>query len=181
MIDNNSTRYSGLPTPRQECALFLFFVFDSLSFSASLGCVVMIVALSMPRLQRKNQVEEAGRFWWLLLLTWGLLYLAVASGYVSFVLSAVAMYMRIEVLVVPLGLGGVLLVLGLAVMFRRFYEIGPGSEARWLGFYVICGCPSCFGYKRSDVKPMPDEEMGRAEAVGLLTTAIREAAADFRR
>jgi hypothetical protein len=47
---------------------------------------------------------------------------------VSFVLSAVAMYARIQVLIVPLGLGGVLLVLGHAVMFKHFlWGINPGA------------------------------------------------------
>lgn len=205
--------FSGLPTAYQECALLLFFVFDSLSFSASLGCIMMIVVISMPRLPHENKVQEAGRFWWLLLLTWGLLYVAVASGYVSFVLSAVAMYgQAARMLTGPLAIGGALLALGLVLMMMRFKDISPGGESLLRGFFVVSGVACCtqtacwdcflnslmwFGahactyrcdrfrgecsqYHRSEIKVDDDVEMGRGEAVELLTRAIRDAAGQLR-
>eukprot|EP00775_Hariotina_reticulata_P008139 gene8139-8333_t len=76
----------------QDYALFWCFVFDGLSFSLSLGCVMMIVALSMPRIQCQDDDYEAGRLWWLLFATWGLFYPAVVCGFAAFTASGLAMF-----------------------------------------------------------------------------------------
>jgi len=61
---------NGISNARfQQCAMLLFFVFDGLSFGLSLGCVIMIVVLSMPRIQWESEKAEAGRFYLLLSVT----------------------------------------------------------------------------------------------------------------
>jgi hypothetical protein len=113
----------------QLCALFVFFLLDTLSFSCSLGCIVVIVAISMPRRAYADEELEVGRFWLLLMAAWALLYVAVASGFGAFVASARAVYSQFWVLVVPLGLGVVLLALGVLVLWKRLRGLFPGGRA----------------------------------------------------
>jgi len=112
----------GLTHPHQLCALYLFFFFDTLSFCLSLGCVMVIVVLSMPRMQQQDDEFEAGRFWLLLLATWGLLYFAVVSGFIAFVCSAVAVFEGWRLLTIPFSICCLLLFLGLWVMAKRFFR-----------------------------------------------------------
>jgi hypothetical protein len=143
-----------LPAAHQDCALFLFFVFDTLSFCFSLGCVMVIVVLSMPRMQYDDENMEAGRFWWLLLSTWLLLFLAVACGFAAFTASAVAMFEYWEWLVGLLLPGGVLLVFGGVLMAKRlFSDIFPGCRVLWTSLILPCSCGS------QPVKPPKPEDI----------------------
>jgi hypothetical protein len=76
----------------RSCALLVFFVLDGLSFGFSLGCVMMITIMSMPRIRYDDDDLEAGRFWLLLLFTWVLLYVAVVTGFFAFIASGVAVH-----------------------------------------------------------------------------------------
>lgn len=127
----------GLVHPGQQCALFLFFFFDALSFCLSLGCVMMIVVLSMPRMQSADDEYEAGRFWLLLLCTWSLLYSAVAAGFAAFVCSAATVFQGWGVLTIPFSIGAALMVVGLGVMYFRFRDMFPSCAAvrKGLPFY----------------------------------------------
>lgn len=150
----------------QECALFLFFVFDALSFSFSLGCVVMIVILSMPRIRYRDHEEEAGRFWWLLLVTWLLLYLAVVSGTTAFALSAISMFSKLRAVGPPLAPGAVLLVLGMVLMLRRFKAMYPGWRALMKGLPCFGeGLPQCVEDDEEIGLVMSNRFWGRAEEV----------------
>jgi len=75
--------YAGMPFANRA-----FFVLDTWSFLLSLACLVIIVILSMPRLRSTSDKREAGRFWLLLVLAWGLLYMAVIAGCGAFVATA---------------------------------------------------------------------------------------------
>jgi hypothetical protein len=161
------------------CALLLFFVFDAFSFSCSLGCLVMIVVLSMPRPFTYDSDDlEAGRFWWLLLLTWGLLYLAVAFGFGAFVSSAWGTYASFSPwLVVAVLPGFVLLLFGGVLMVWRFIAMSPGWKALLQSVPLMCcsGCCGCFGlcgsscFQESDTAVRLDEdiEVGRAPATDV--------------
>jgi hypothetical protein len=129
----------------RHCALFTFFVLDTLSFSLSLGCVLVIIGISMPRLHRDDQRYEAGRFWLVLVFTWLLMFLAVASGFAAFVASAFAMYSKTrQVLLVPVVVGGFLCFLGFIIMITRFATIFPGWDAIGLALSQwTCCCWSC--------------------------------------
>lgn len=111
----------GLTHPHQLCALYLFFFFDTLSFCLSLGCVMVIVVLLMPRIQQADDEFEAGRFWLLLLATWFLLYFVVVSGFIAFVSSAVAVFEGWRLLAIPFSICVLLLLIGLCVMAKRFF------------------------------------------------------------
>lgn len=122
----------GLVHPGQQCALFWFFFFDALSFCQSLGCVMVIVALSMPRIPSGDNEFEAGRFWLLLSSTWSLMYGAVVSGFIAFVCSAVTIFQGWRWLCFPFSVGVVLLLVGLGVMAKRFFwDLYPWPRA-WL-------------------------------------------------
>jgi hypothetical protein len=43
----------------RQCAMLVFFIMDGLSFGFSMGCVMLIIVLSMPRLQYEDQNIEA--------------------------------------------------------------------------------------------------------------------------
>lgn len=116
-------------TPFMQCAALLFFVLDGLSFGLSMGCLVMIVTLSMPRIRWENENAEAGTFYMLLLLTWGLLYLAVSSGFAAFIASGLAVHKQVQYVVGPIVPGMLLVLIGACLMMRRFTSLFPGSDA----------------------------------------------------
>jgi len=104
---------------------------------------MVIVVLSMPRIKYDDGDLEAGRFWWLLLSTWLLLFLAVACGFAAFTASAVAMLDNWQWLVGLLLPGGVLLALGGVLMVKRmFNDIFPGWLVVWKGLLLPCSCDS---------------------------------------
>jgi hypothetical protein len=109
----------------RKCAVLVFFIMDGLSFGFSMGCVVMIIVLSMPRLQYDDEKLEAGRFWLLLLATWVLLYLAVLTGFVAFM----AVMNTWRVVVGPVIPGMALLVVGFVAIVTRFHSLHPGAAA----------------------------------------------------
>lgn len=119
---------SSVPGSRefQQCAMLLFFIFDALSFGLSLGCVMMIVVMSMPRLASHNELYEAGRFWLLLLLTWVLLWLSVVSGFAAFAASGLAVHKQVRLVLIPLAPGMLLLCAGLLSIIWRFHSLHPG-------------------------------------------------------
>lgn len=119
----------------RRCASLLFFVFDALSFGLSIGCVVMIVVVSMPRLKYKKDDEyEAGRFWLLLLSTWLLLWLAVVTCFCAFLASGLAVSPDWRVVIGPLVPGMVLLLAGLFLLGRRFHSLRPS----WSAIFSVC-------------------------------------------
>jgi hypothetical protein len=122
----------------RRCAAIVFFVLDVLSFGLSMGTVVMIVILSMPRLQYADKEVEAGRFWALLLATWALFYAAVLSGFGAFLFSGLAVYNKAGMVLGPLAPGALLMVLGLVEFIRRFKAIHPGwhvvVKGLWPGY-----------------------------------------------
>lgn len=65
----------------RQCSLLWFFVFDGLSFGLSVGSLVLVVMLSMPRIQWNDPEAEAVRFYILLVLTWALLWLCCICGF----------------------------------------------------------------------------------------------------
>eukprot|EP00775_Hariotina_reticulata_P003777 gene3777-4036_t len=105
-----------------------------------------------------DQDMEAGRFWWLLLSTWLLLFLAVVCGFAAFTASAVAMFENWKWLAVLLLPGSVLLALGGVLMVKRlFSDIFPGWGVVWKGFSLPCSCGS-----RALQPPRPEDvEMGQ--------------------
>jgi hypothetical protein len=120
----------GLSTAAfQQCAMLLFFVFDGLSFGLSLGCVMMIVVLSMPRIQWESEEAEAGRFYLLLSVTWSLLYTAVATGFASFVAAGLSVNRQVKVVIGPVVPGMLLLVVGGVLLCYRFWCLAPGWDA----------------------------------------------------
>lgn len=116
---------AGLMDVSQLCALFVFFFFDSLSFCLSLGCVMAIVVLSMPRMQTRDDEFEAERSWLLMLATWSLLYFVVVSGFIAFVSLAAAVFQGWHVLFIPFTFCMLLLFMGLVGMIRRFGDMFP--------------------------------------------------------
>lgn len=120
----------GVSTPAfQQCSMLLFFVFDGLSFGLSLGCVMMIVVLSMPRIQWESEKAEAGRFYLLLSFTWFLLYAAVATGFASFVAAGLSVNRQVKVVIGPVVPGMVLLLVGGVLLCYRFWCLAPGWDA----------------------------------------------------
>jgi hypothetical protein len=120
----------GLSTPAfQQCAMLLFFVFDGLSFGLSLGCVMMIVVLSMPRIPWECEEAEAGRFYLLLSVTWSLLYTAVATGFASFIAAGLSVNRQVKVVIGPVVPGMFLLVVGGVLLCYRFWCLAPGWDA----------------------------------------------------
>lgn len=115
----------------QRCAMLLFFLLDSLSFGLSVGCVMMIVVLSMPRIPWVCEKAEAGRFYLLLSITWLLLYLAVATGFAAFVAAGLSVHGQVKMVLWPVVPGMVLLGLGGVLLMYRFWSIFPGWDAVW--------------------------------------------------
>lgn len=114
-----------------QCAMLVFFLLDGLSFGLSFGCLIMIVMLSMPRIQWADEQAEAGRFYILLLCTWLLLYLAVVTGFAAFIASGLAVNRQVAVVVGPVVPGMVLLLLGAVFFWHRFQSLYPGWDALW--------------------------------------------------
>jgi hypothetical protein len=119
----------------RKCFMLIFFVLDGLSFGLSMGCVMLIVVLSMPRLQYRDNKIEAGRFWFLLLFTWLLLYLAVLTGVGAFLASGLAVHNKVGVVVWPLVPGLLLMGAGFISFIQRFRSLYPGWDAVWLGLF----------------------------------------------
>lgn len=121
-----------------DAAIKAFFILDTCSFLLSFASLVIIVVLSMPRLASQSYKREAGRFWLLLVLAWGQLYLAVGAGCGAFVASAFAMYVPTTPSIwVPTCWGGFLLFLGLCIICQRFRNLYPGLESIALGIAEI--------------------------------------------
>jgi hypothetical protein len=109
--------------------MLLFFVFDGLSFGLSVGCLVLIVMLSMPRIQWQEEQAEAGRFYVLLLFTWLLLYLAVSFGFAAFIASGLSVHGQPWMVLGPVIPGMVLLLAGAFFFLHRFHTLNPGCAA----------------------------------------------------
>eukprot|EP00884_Botryococcus_braunii_P017163 jgi/Botrbrau1/412/Bobra.110_2s0062.1 len=121
---------SGGIDERRLCAMFWFFILDVLRFGLSLSCIMMIVAMSMPRIPYKNQYYEVGRMWLLLVTTWGLLWMAVITGALSFMLSGFAVVTHWEVVYVPLLVALCLIMLISLYGYSRFlFRMFPGSSS----------------------------------------------------
>jgi hypothetical protein len=114
-----------------QCGMFLFFIFDTLSFSFSLGCVVFIVTLSIPRTSYKDSELETGGIWLRLAFVWMLLYVAVATGFGAFAAGARAVYAEFGVMIGALVPGILLLLLGLWIILHRLYCLFPGRRSVW--------------------------------------------------
>lgn len=114
-----------------QCAMLLFFVFDRLSFGLSVGCLVLIVMLSMPRMQWQDEKAEAGRCYVLLLFTWLLLYLAVSFGFAAFIASGLAVRAQQWMVLGPVIPGMVLLLAGAVFFLHWFHTLNPGLAAVW--------------------------------------------------
>jgi hypothetical protein len=140
----------------RSCALLAFFVLDGLSFAFSLGCVIMIIVLSMPRIKYKREHVEAGRFWILLLITWVLLYMGVLTGFGAFIASDLAVHNRRSVILVPVLPGMLLLGVGIVAIMQRFYALYPGRKA--VGAAHIDQSLRKRNYEKVD----PDIEQGQA-------------------
>lgn len=112
-----------------QCAMVLFFAFDGLSFRLSIGCLTLIVVLSMPRMQWASDHAEAGRFYLYLVSTWLLLFLAVLFGFAAFVASGLSVHNHIMFVVGPVIPGSVLLAVGFWAFTWRFYTLFPGWSA----------------------------------------------------
>jgi hypothetical protein len=115
----------------RKCALFTFYVMNGLSFGFSMGCVMMIMVLSMLQLQYEDQQLEAGRVWLLLLISWVLLYCAMLTAFGAFIASGLAVYNRAGVVVGPVIPGMLLLAVGLIAIVTRFHGLHPGANAVW--------------------------------------------------
>jgi len=113
----------------RACAAAAYYLFDGLSFGLSVGCVMTIVVLSMPRMQWADNRAEAGRFYILLSLTWALLYLAVTTGLCTFIMSGLVSHGNRNIVVVPVIPGIVLVTIGLGLLIRRFRSLFPGWGA----------------------------------------------------
>jgi len=153
------------------CALPLFFVLDGLSFGLSIGCVMTIVVVSMPRLQWDDKQAEAGRFYLLMMATWLLLYLAVITGFGAFLFSGLAVHENKAVVVAPLIPGMFLLILGAMVLAGRFVTLFPG----WSALKKACEYHSLFEYWRTrglgfELRPAQDDiEQGQEKFWQLMS------------
>lgn len=158
----------------RPCALLLFFVLDGLSFGLSIGCVMTIVVVSMPRLQWDDNQAEAGRFYLLMMATWLLLYLAVITGFGAFLFSGLAVHAKKAVVVAPLIPGMFLLILGAMVLAGRFVTLFPG----WSALKKACEYHSLFEYWRSrglgfELRPANDDiEQGQAKFWQLMSSNL---------
>lgn len=123
----------------RRCSMLLFFIFDGLAFGLCISCIMMIVVIALPRVAEENKRYEAGRFFLLLIVTWALLWLAVVSGFVAFLLSGLAVSGTWTV-VGPLLPGMILLLTSLVLMVIRFYRLFPGRSAIYLALGVWCLC-----------------------------------------
>lgn len=115
----------------------LFLVLDTWSFLLALSCLVIIVVLSMPRLKSDTDSKEAGRFWIMLVLAWGQLYLAVATGCGAFVASALCLYDDKSHIWPPTIIGSTILLMGCCFILQRFATLSPGITAVCLGMQEI--------------------------------------------
>jgi hypothetical protein len=134
LVDNIATCASPLavrsdPKTFRQCAMLMFFLLDGLSFGLSLGCVMMIVVLSMPRIPLVDDYAEAGRFYLLLALTWWLLYGAVLSGFLAFIASGMSVYDQKHVVAGPLIPGAIIFICGMVLLVGRFMTLFPGAPA----------------------------------------------------
>jgi hypothetical protein len=120
-------------TPYMQCAMLAFFVLDGLSFGLSMGCLTLIVVMSMPRIQWASERAQAGRFYIYLLCTWLLLYFAVLTGFAAFVASGLAVNRQVAAVVVPVVPGILLLAVGLLAFVLRFWSLFPGKDIIWEG------------------------------------------------
>jgi hypothetical protein len=126
VLVSNSTVCASFRTLKADqaalrgCSMLVFFVLDGMSFGFSIGCVMMIIVMSMPRRQYNDDKQEAGRFWLLLLLTWVLLYAAVLTGFGAFIASGLAVHNRASVVVGPVIPGMLLLIAGIIAIVQRF-------------------------------------------------------------
>lgn len=118
-----------------------FFILDGLSFGLSISCLMMIVVISMPHLTTGNKDYEAGRFWLLLVVTWGLLWLAVVTGFVAFLLSGLATVSHRITVLGPLVPGISMLVVGLIMIFSKLVlRLNPGPRAICTAINRECCC-----------------------------------------
>jgi uncharacterized membrane protein YhaH (DUF805 family) len=155
LVSNDTACASGsVIGSKNTCALLAFFILDGLSFGISVGCVMMIIVLSMPRLQSSNEQFEAGRFWLLLLATWVLLYLAVLTGFGAFIASGLTVFNVWGIVLVPLVPGMVLLLVGIAVIGKRFHDLNPGWPA-------LLAAISVGSWNLRPVVGDPDVELGQ--------------------
>eukprot|EP00884_Botryococcus_braunii_P018424 jgi/Botrbrau1/5265/Bobra.0172s0124.1 len=138
------------------CFTWWFFILDALSFGLSIACVMMIVVVSMPRVATRDKYYEAGRFWWLLLLTWGLLWAAVVTGFIAFLFSGLATVSTKDTVWGPLVPGMLLLVVGLILLVIRLRgNLYPGQHAICTAFKVCL----CCGSGLSDEREFEDEDV----------------------
>jgi hypothetical protein len=142
VLVSNSTACAPISAMRahqaavRACALSVFFVLDGMSFGFSIGCVMMIIVMSMPRRQYHDEKREAGRFWGLLLVTWVLLYATVLTGFGAFIASGLAVHNMASVVVGPVIPDMILLVTGIVAIVHRFRSLHPGWQAVWIAFFV---------------------------------------------
>jgi hypothetical protein len=124
--------------------LSLRHVVDAFAFGLSIGCLMMIVVVSMPRVATGDKYYEEGRFWLLLLVTWGLLLGAVTAGSMAFLMSGLSVLSAKWTVIGPLVPGMLLLLIGAYLMVSRlFWNLNPGPRAintAWRRCFACCCC-----------------------------------------
>jgi hypothetical protein len=148
-----------------HCGMFLFFIFDTLSFSFLLGCVVVIVTLSIPQAAYIDSKLETGGIWLRLAVIWTLWYVAVAMGFGTlFCCRSKGCLRRVQrnTVLDVLVPGILLLVLGLWIILDRLCCLFPGWRSVGSAASHMVGCGA------ADVTRKPSG--GDVEVSELLTS-----------
>jgi hypothetical protein len=90
---------------------------------------MVITLLSFPRREYASQAVEAARFWFALLVTWLMFYLAVLTGFGAFLFSGLATYNQVWVVLMPAAPGMLVMLWAFYDFCRRFHSIYPGGAA----------------------------------------------------
>jgi len=123
-----------------------------------MGCIMVITLLSFPRREYASQAVEAARFWFALLVTWLMFYLAVLTGFMAFLFSGLATYNQLHVILLPAVPGMLTMLVAFICFCHRFATISPGGRAvrSWFIALVL----------GADVKTPDDDEGVVGQLVG---------------
>jgi Domain of unknown function len=127
-----------------------FFRADQVGFAFAMGAVLFVLIGSLPRVDVRDDVVVAGRFWLSLLLMSACLGVAIIAGMLSFILAGVAAYPE-RWLWADVGwigvVAGVLVLIASAYWVLAFYRTFPGLQSVGTGIWSMV----CF-WKEAELK-----------------------------
>jgi Domain of unknown function len=131
-----------------------FFRADQVGFAFAMCAVLFVLIGSLPRIELRDEIVVAGRFWFGLLLVSVCLGVAIVAGMLSFVLAGVAAYPE-HWLWADVGsvgvVAGVLVLLAVAYWVLAFYRTFPGWQSVGKGVWRMVSF-----WKEADLKdPVP--------------------------